>query len=403
MATGRRRVPVRYHPHMSVSLEGLLSDFRLPDILTFLNLGRRSGRLDVVCGLVEASIYIADGEVVFADSDDPELTMAALALRQTGLTREQRTRIAALSTAGVREFLEGVRSQDVVDDQLLVDLQKRRVAEVVYHGYAWSSGSFLFDSGHPVPEGAVTIDVALCNLIMEGARRIDEWQECRALFPDEHLIFRAARNPQVQGEISLSKEEWSLLLRLDGKLTLHDLAAEEGADPLTIYRTLYGLAANQLVEVVPPEDVDTRILETENAVDTVERRKTRASDLALVLAPDATITFEDVLAQRISILRDVTRGSVFTLVDEEYTIGRKPEAEIRVTDELVSSLHAMLLRDGDGYRIEDRESKNGTFVNGQRIRNQLLRHGDSIRVGATEFRYSSESQFGRGVLPETSA
>lgn len=76
---------------------------------------------------------------------------------------------------------------------------------------------------------------------------------------------------------------------------------------------------------------------------------------------------------------------------DEYRVGRRPDAEIRLADELVSSVHAVLRRTGDGYVIEDSSSKNGTFVNGSRITVQPLHHGDSIRIGVSEFRYSTEA------------
>jgi hypothetical protein len=71
---------------------------------------------------------------------------------------------------------------------------------------------------------------------------------------------------------------------------------------------------------------------------------------------------------------------------EETTIGRWPDNVIVVADRWVSRYHARIVRRGMRYVVEDLDSKNGTFVNGQRLTGpQELEDGDSIQV-APEYR-----------------
>lgn len=63
-------------------------------------------------------------------------------------------------------------------------------------------------------------------------------------------------------------------------------------------------------------------------------------------------------------------------------IGREPTCELVLSDPRVSRVHAHILQTPQGYLLEDL-STNGTFVNGQRIARQLLRHSDRIQVGDT--------------------
>ncbi len=67
------------------------------------------------------------------------------------------------------------------------------------------------------------------------------------------------------------------------------------------------------------------------------------------------------------------------------TVGRAPRADFVVDAPLVSRLHCRLTLQDDGVLVEDLESTNGTFVNGQRVSKSLLASGDLLRVGRMEF------------------
>jgi pSer/pThr/pTyr-binding forkhead associated (FHA) protein len=68
-------------------------------------------------------------------------------------------------------------------------------------------------------------------------------------------------------------------------------------------------------------------------------------------------------------------------------IGRRPSADIVLDDASVSRRHALVLeRDGAPVIADDR-SRNGVFVNGRRVREARLRHGDEVRIGGRVMRF----------------
>ena len=67
------------------------------------------------------------------------------------------------------------------------------------------------------------------------------------------------------------------------------------------------------------------------------------------------------------------------------TVGRAPRADFVVDAPLVSRFHCRLTLQDDGLLVEDLESTNGTFVNGERVTKLVMRHGDALRVGRMEF------------------
>lgn len=62
-------------------------------------------------------------------------------------------------------------------------------------------------------------------------------------------------------------------------------------------------------------------------------------------------------------------------------IGRSIGCDVLIDNEEISRRHARLEREGDGYRIEDLGSSNGTFVNGERVQEAVVAFGDRIRLG----------------------
>ena len=82
-------------------------------------------------------------------------------------------------------------------------------------------------------------------------------------------------------------------------------------------------------------------------------------------------------------------GSLIPLSFRRITIGRDQGCTVEVNDDFMSRTHATMELTDDGYRLADCNSRNGTFVNDQRITSQVLRAGDQIRVGNHIFKYLS--------------
>src|SRR5436190_20160828 len=76
-------------------------------------------------------------------------------------------------------------------------------------------------------------------------------------------------------------------------------------------------------------------------------------------------------------------GLTYEVGDAPLLIGRDDRAEIQVLDQGVSRRHAEIFRMGEMFFIRDLDSRNGTFVNEERIKEELLRDGDEVRIGST--------------------
>jgi pSer/pThr/pTyr-binding forkhead associated (FHA) protein len=72
-------------------------------------------------------------------------------------------------------------------------------------------------------------------------------------------------------------------------------------------------------------------------------------------------------------------------------IGRGSDNEIVLDTKHVSRYHAVLLAGPVNTSIEDLNSTNGVFVNGKRVTRQVLKDGDKVHIGKSQFRYTVRS------------
>ena len=127
----------------------------------------------------------------------------------------------------------------------------------------------------------------------------------------------------------------------------------------------------------------------------------RALDTVTVNAPDTTDAVEPISEyENKAMLRILLpSGDVFDrdMQRAEAQIGKGPRNDIVIADPAVSSSHALIRAEESGYTISDLGSRNGTFVNGERISEpRQLNHGDVIGIGLSKltFRLRDHSETG---------
>jgi pSer/pThr/pTyr-binding forkhead associated (FHA) protein len=82
-------------------------------------------------------------------------------------------------------------------------------------------------------------------------------------------------------------------------------------------------------------------------------------------------------------------GETFALEGDRLTVGRRPDSDIFLDDVTVSRDHAILVRRGHDYFLDDCGSLNGTYVNRRRIESHRLVDGDELQVGKYKLAYLS--------------
>jgi pSer/pThr/pTyr-binding forkhead associated (FHA) protein len=82
-------------------------------------------------------------------------------------------------------------------------------------------------------------------------------------------------------------------------------------------------------------------------------------------------------------------GESFPLDRDRMTIGRRPDSDVFLDDVTVSRDHALIVRRGDEFHLDDLGSLNGTYVNRRRIESHHLADGDELQVGKYKLTFLS--------------
>jgi hypothetical protein len=80
-------------------------------------------------------------------------------------------------------------------------------------------------------------------------------------------------------------------------------------------------------------------------------------------------------------------GESFPIEGERMSIGRRPDSAVFLDDITVSRDHALLIRRGDDWHLDDCGSLNGTYVNRERIESHRLEEGDELQIGKYKLSY----------------
>jgi hypothetical protein len=399
-------------------LEGDLAGFAVPDILSLLSMGQRTGVFVLERPDEESKLFVREGRPVFAVATRSDLRLGAMLVRMGRLKEQDLDRVLARQEGAPQKLGEMLLSEKVLSEEELASFLKVQVSEVIFDTFTWKQGVFTFYDHVPPPAAVVTLEMDTQNLIMEGVRRIDERGKIEEVFPDRGMAVEAMANPErVKHSVTLTPEEWQVFFLIDGRRTIDEICRLVGnPDELVTLRVLYRLVAAKFVALVAPRP------ESPEAIDEPADPGTEKAGTQMVVdgkpvapAPPVpySIEFQPAAPRRpeddtreivnrkaieyqkgarqlaVSRLLLVMKGeeTSFPLVKDTYTLGRHRNNDIVISDPKVSSFHARLDRSPDGFKLVDLKSRNGCWVNGKRLESALLKTGDEVRLGPMKLTY----------------
>ena len=176
-----------------MAFQGSLTELHLPDIIQLISVSGKTGVFHLTDGPLKGQIYLHDGKIVHAQLED-----------------------------AVGE-------------------------EAVYTLAIWSQGDFKFEPGTGTE--LRTISKSNTNLLMEAARRLDEWRVLSKKIPSVDMVPEFVVQENREGQINLNTSEWMILSKIDGHRSIKTIAATGRLSVFDVSKILYGLIATGLIRL----------------------------------------------------------------------------------------------------------------------------------------------------------
>ncbi len=181
-----------------MALQGSLSDLALPDVIQLVSVSGKTGVFNLSGEGAEGKIYLKDGQITDA-------------------------------------LIGGLRGE-----------------AAVYEMAMWQKGQFIFTPS--VESGEVTVSRSNASLMMEAARRLDEWRVLQRKIPSFDLVpYFQPRDPG-HDQVTLSPQEWVVVTKIDGQRSILELEGITKLHAFDLCKLLYGLVASGLIALRAPAE-----------------------------------------------------------------------------------------------------------------------------------------------------
>jgi hypothetical protein len=247
-----------------MALKGNLRDFSTTQLLNLIHLARKTGALTTQVQPGVTTLFFREGKLIYVTTTGRDGHLATTLARAGKLTQEQakiiRTRAGAQADKELGMLL--ISAGYVTQDDILNSI-RNDFLEVVYGLFTWTEGLFHFEPNQLPSGDAITISIDLENIILEGSRRVKEWERLQDELPDLDMALKFTDRPQAQlRNINLSVDEWRIISYINPRNSIKRIAQRIGMDDFQIRKLVYGLLQAGLVEIVEPEGAVPKRLPT---------------------------------------------------------------------------------------------------------------------------------------------
>jgi tetratricopeptide (TPR) repeat protein len=224
-----------------MAIKGNLREAGLPDVLQLLAMGQKTGCLSLSDRSNFGYIFFDRGRITYASIVNRRDRLGDLLVKNALIEPEELSgAIDEQSRNPSLKLGEILIRRGAITREQLESYIRIQIEEAVYYLFTWTQGSFFFEADQRPEEGAFQVSINPENLLLEGARRIDEWSLIEKKIPSLELVFEMDRTKPLDG-FELSEEQRKILPLIDGKRTVQELIDESGMVEFDVGKAVFGL------------------------------------------------------------------------------------------------------------------------------------------------------------------
>ncbi len=231
-----------------MSFAGKLNTVSLPDIFQLIFTSKMTGVLKVSQDNDQKEIFFNEGMLVFASSTDSQDLFGNILVKKGRISREELNSVI-VGQKGGKKIGSLLVEKKLFTREEIIDCLKMQIEEIVYGLFGWKDGMFEFLQGNAPPLDIIKTELNPMNIIMEGTRRIDEWEELKKVLPSDNTVVELSRDPIIQSdELSLSKNEIVIMALIGSGKRLPEISEESYMDKFVTYKAISTLIQKGLIK-----------------------------------------------------------------------------------------------------------------------------------------------------------
>jgi tetratricopeptide (TPR) repeat protein len=225
-----------------MAIKGSLKEASLADVCQLLSLGQKSGCLSVADGSRFGQIFFERGLINYARIVNRRDRLGDILVRDGLLAQAQLDEVlkcqAQEPDRRVGELLIAHAYLTRTDLTRYITMQ---IEEAIYHLFTWTRGNFFFEVDAAPDEADIVVSINPETLLLEAARRVDEWSLIEKKIPSLDLLFDVELERVLTSGVQLAPEQREILPLLDGTRTVQDIIDTSGLGEFETGKALYGL------------------------------------------------------------------------------------------------------------------------------------------------------------------
>jgi tetratricopeptide (TPR) repeat protein len=225
-----------------MAIKGSLKEASLADVCQLLALGQKTGSLSVTDRSRFGQIFFRRGRITYASIVNRRDRLGDLLVRDELLTHEDLQHVVQEQAKQPdRRLGELLIDRGLLTEEQLHRYIRQQIEEAIYHLFTWSQGSFYFEVDEAPGEREILVSINPESVLLEGARRVDEWSLIEKKIPSFDLLFVVDRAYIDSAGVELTPVQEQIVPMLDGSATIQELVDRTGLPEFDVGQALFGL------------------------------------------------------------------------------------------------------------------------------------------------------------------
>jgi tetratricopeptide (TPR) repeat protein len=254
-----------------MAIRGSLREASLPDVLQLLAMGQKTGVLSIGDRSNFGYIYFDRGRISYARIVNRRDRLGDILVKNGILEQADLDEAIAIQGKERKRLLgEILIERELLTREELHHYVRVQIEEAVYYLFTWTQGTFSFEAEVTPDDQPLLVSISPESLLLEGARRVDEWSLIEKKVPGFDSIFELDRGRLTASVATLTPEEERIVPHIDGRRDVAALVDASGLSEFDAGKALYGLVtagfAHRTGRTRPSEDVvrEARVEEHRN-------------------------------------------------------------------------------------------------------------------------------------------